>query len=478
MASAPIKTLTLAQAKAYQKKLASKGKEISNSKEAGKVADYIRTLSPGESKSTSEAFRKLSSGVTTTGGWTEANLANITKYTGETPQLTAPTASSGAVPTSKDGLPSYLDSYQNSVYGASGSPELRQSIVNQLEPTTGKPEVLNRVEEYDKMREQYGVADIEQNLTDLKTQLETEVATTRARKFDAEGKPVAVGVIAGRVGEIERQQNERIDAINRQINTATDQLNTSYNVISTYMNYKGLDYQDAVTAYNTEFSKNLQIYNLVNDKLDKQVAAARANLQIYTSAITSGNLNYSGLSQDQKLMINKLEIQSGMPIGFVSKLQMNPKDRLLNVNSDTGEALIMNPDGTFRVVKTGMTVKSSTGSSASGFKTALEKGRADLEKGYSWGSVWNRIKNEYKDASNESIDAGLGTEWREAGAYEGYKAKQTTPAASDKNDSTSAMRDAISAYNRATTDEQKTAIRKAFVQDYPTMAKQYDDAIE
>ena len=280
MAKAAIKSMTLEQARSYRDTLKAQGKSESTSKEYAKVADYIKVLKSqaGEGnygeKELAASYTNLSRGVTETGGWTEKNLDNIEKYTGVRPQLSAPTATGGA---GGGDLPSYLNSYQDSVYGAAGSPELRESIVAQLEPDMEKPETLNRVQEYEKLRGEIGVADLETTLTDLKAQLEEQYATKRARRFDAEGKPVAMGVIAGRVGEIERQENERIDALGRQINVINDQLQTSYNTIQTYMNYMGLDYQDAVAAYNADFNKNLQIYNLVDEELDEQTAAARAN---------------------------------------------------------------------------------------------------------------------------------------------------------------------------------------------------------
>lgn len=462
-----IKSMTYEEARAYQKELKAQGKTASTSKEYGKVENYIKTLKPENygKDTVASAYKQLSSGVTTTGGWTGANLDKIEEYTGTRPQLTSPSSSAE--------LPSYLGKYQDSIYSSAGTPELRQSIVEQLKPSTDKPAPLDRVKEFESMREQYGVAELETNLTNLKAELEAINAQKRERISNAESKPVAMGVIAGRVGEIERQETFRIDAINRQINTIVDQLNTSYNIIQTYMNFKGLDYQDAVNAYNTEFNQNLQIYQLVQADLDRQTAAARSNLQIYMNAITSGNLNYKNLSSEQKATINKMELQSGLPIGFMSKLTMSTKDKILSVNSDTGEVLMMDGNGGFKVVKTGMTVKPTSGAGSSGFASALAQGRDDLESGYSWGSVYNRIKSAYPDATPEQIDAGLGIEWREGGAYEAFKAK-TGNKTTDTSISTD-LRDAQAAI-QAGADE--SAVRRRFIEKHPSSANLFDSYME
>jgi hypothetical protein len=445
-----IKSMTLAEAKSYREELMDQGKELSTSKELGKVENYIKTLQPEKygTETVASAYKQLSSGVTTPGGWTEANLDKIEEYTGTRPQL--------SYPTSADGLPSYLSGYQNSLYGAAGSPALRESIMKQLEPDMDKPELLNRVKEYENLREEYGVADIEKSVTDLKAQLEAQYAQKRERVSAMEGGQVPMNVIAGRVGEVERQETFRIDAINRQLSTLVDQLNSSYAVISNYMNYMGLDYQDAVNAYNTEFNRNLQVYNLVQESIDKQTAAARANLQMFANSITSGNMSYSSLSSDQKLFVNKLELQSGLPVGFVSNLKLSAKDKLLNVNSETGEALIMNADGTFNVVKTGMTPTGGS-SSTNALNTALEKGRNDLEAGYSWGSVWNRIHQQFPNATTDQIDNGLGTEWREGGAYEAYRSKTGTTSTSASTQSEIAEVKQVIIANGGTAEDLKRA---------------------
>jgi len=53
-------------------------------------------------------------------------------------------------------------------------------------------------------------------------------------------------------------------------------------------------------------------------------------------------------------MIQKLEIQSGMPQGFVSQLQMSPGDKLVSFNDKTGEALMVGSNGGLQVIQTGM----------------------------------------------------------------------------------------------------------------------------
>lgn len=121
-----------------------------------------------------------------------------------------------------------------------------------------------------------------------------------------------------------------------------------------------------------------------------QQTAARANLQIFVNAVTEGNLTYADMGTDQKLMVSKLEVQSGLPMGFVSNLKMSFKDRLLSVNDKTGEALMVGEDGTFKVIQTGMrptpTAGVKAGTEASARAGFLEE--AKTIKGQNIAGTW------------------------------------------------------------------------------------------
>lgn len=251
------------------------------------------------------------------------------------------------------------------------------------EQAAGVPQPISRVEEFERLRTEMGVADMESYLVDLKAQEEFLYAELRARTGRERGEPIPQGVIEGRIGEIERQQMERIDTIRRLKQTVTDQLNVAYGVISTYINYMGADYQDAVNAYNDEFQRNIQIYNLISgakqaqveearfrtqlqiDQIQNQQNIASANLQTMMNAITSGNLSYNDLPAEQQSMIRKLEVQAGLPAGFTEGLKMNPNDQVLFQTSNEGITQVgfIQPDGSVRVEEYGRRISSGGGGS-------------------------------------------------------------------------------------------------------------------
>ncbi len=285
--------------------------------------------------------------------------------------------SKGQRPTTQEQVTPYLNQFQGDLFKAQDRPSVKvetmEELGKKLKPEVGLPPLLKRADVRAEMMEDLGVAALETSLTDIKDQIEAEMNLIREQRGIEEGKPVAMGVISGRITEEERVAQQRVDFLGRQQARVTDELNTKYTIIGQYMQDIGLDYNDAVNRYDTEFKQNVQMYNIIlgQEELaltqyERDRTAARANLQIYTNAITSGNINYAGMSTDQKLMVSKLEVQSGFPVGFIGSLQMSAKDRLLSVNDKTGEALIMGADGKFQVVQTGMRITPTGGDTKPG----------------------------------------------------------------------------------------------------------------
>ena len=304
-------------------------------------------------------------------------------------------------PRTQEEVTPYLNQYQADLFKAQERPEVKvptmEELKAELAPTAAYPEPLKRVEESERMMTEYGVADLEKSLATIKDQITAEQDLLREQRGIEEGKPVPMGVIAGRISEEERVANVRLDALGRQQARITDELNTKYSLVNTYMTFMGLDYNDAVARYDTEFKQNIAIYDIMAGERKEARSAyeydqsvAKANLQIYTNAITSGNLTYADMSSDQKLMVTKLEVQSGLPIGFISNLNMSAKDRLLSVNDKTGEALMIDANGNFNVVQTGMRPTPTAGATP-GTETSTREGflqEAKTITGRNIGGTW------------------------------------------------------------------------------------------
>ena len=329
-----------------------------------------------------------------------------TQNTGNAPS-TAPTAAPASTDTGGGDLPSYLQNFQQSAMDSlatlkpADTPSFDE-LKNNLTPDIAKPETISRIDTREEMRAEYGVDALEAQLNSIKDE-ETLIADElRALTGTEEGKKgIPLNVIQGRITEEERVAQQRMDAVIRRKNSITNELTTKYNVINTYVTDLGLDYGDAVEAYNNDFDRNYKIQSMVTDmsnkafdqKLDvlktgvdivmdtakfaetvkqNDIDNARANLTTMANAITSGNMTYDTMSADKKLQIQKLEIQSGLPVGTIGSLGISPKDRILGFSSDNSEAWVIGADGkTMTTIPTGLTKSVTAGETKIANKTAI-----------------------------------------------------------------------------------------------------------
>ena len=214
-----------------------------------------------------------------------------------------------------------------------------------------------------------GVPGMEQELNALKDDLRNQEAMRRARMGTARSEVSRMGAIEGRLGEIERQEGERIDTINRMIAYKQDQLGSAYGAIEFMINLKQIDFDNGMKLYSTQLDASLNIYKQLRSEFESdrtfdqaliqdQRDHATATLQIYTNLITSGNLTYEGLDSSTKTQLKKLEVQSGLGIGFTSNLRMKPGENIKSITQrDDADGytyaniLTVQPDGSLKLTK-------------------------------------------------------------------------------------------------------------------------------
>lgn len=231
-----------------------------------------------------------------------------------------------------------ISAYLNQNQNADGSSLFSsyESQINAMITGAKAPTTPNYYDTLTGLRSQYGVPTLESDLNDLNKQYEDLQAELRQRTNYAEGQKVPMGVIAGRVGEVERQQNERLDAVRRQIQTKTDQLNMANTNISNFMKTKQLDYETASAAYEKQMSAatNMleQFRGMRKDELDakqKDADNARANLNVLYNQITEGGLDVKNLSPMEAAKFAQMELKSGYPVGtFLSLNSKYPQEEL------------------------------------------------------------------------------------------------------------------------------------------------------
>jgi hypothetical protein len=355
------------------------------------VVDYLKSTGKDSSYSSRSTLAK-EYGIVDYKGTGEQNTALLKALQGAGTPATSSDANKSSVVkdvsniTSKNDAYSFINGTQDSDFASaseSDEPKAKSSVSDYKdlmsdfkETITGdteKPEAINFLDTFNKYRESYGISELEDSLNTLKEKKQQIQDAVDTLNYDEEGKPVALNVITGRQTEEQRQASKELTAIERQIESASNQLNTKYNVINTLMTYTKMDYDTAVEDYNSKFSQNLQLFNSVKGMVDEEKSdaekaedSARSNLQIIYNGITSGGVDTSTISSDMKATITKLELQSGLPVGFYDSLKnKNPDSDILSTTTRESngtkyaDVIMKNADGS-------LSTKSITLGSASG----------------------------------------------------------------------------------------------------------------
>lgn len=281
--------------------------------------------------------------------------------------LTIPDAGNPIAPPAqfgdKGGVQSYTNAAQNNFIQSYQPPDVPKvssaadivGEVKKLLPTNPAPEAPKLTDLYAKYRTENHLDQLESDINDLTAQEDAIVAERRQRNTLEQGKPVDQNVIAGRMSEVDRQESEKLDYITRLKARKVDELTSRQQTIQTMMSLTQTDYQNAKGSYDSQFSQALSIIETVRgirkDQIDENQKAmdnARANLTVYANALKDGSIDLNNMAPDQRAQLNKLELQSGFPIGFLSSIKKDPKADIVSTTSNNGQiqVLLRNPDGT------------------------------------------------------------------------------------------------------------------------------------
>lgn len=356
------------------------------------------------------------------------NQRQLNKY--GAPKSSSSSSSSNKKPQNYSELENYLKNFQKTIkeqrellnsplYAPKTDEQLMNEIKQNVIPTTPAPTPTNLVELFQNLRSDADLQDLENRATELDGLAQDIEANLRERIGIEEGKPVALNVISGRVGEAERQELFRLDFVGRQLGRVQSQIESKYKVIDTIVNLTNTDYNNAVSQYNTQFQQNLAMYQVLRQERSEQRAeiltdirraedkafditktlisweredkireeeSARANLQIYAGLIKSGNMNLGNIPSSMRGEISKLEISSGLGVGFLSKITRdNPNGEIITTSTRVSggvkyaDIILRDANGQLKTqtMNLGYTAEGTTAS------TATERRQAVLDQAYS-----------------------------------------------------------------------------------------------
>jgi hypothetical protein len=131
------------------------------------------------------------------------------------------------------------------------------------------------------------------------------------------------------------------------------QIDNKMSAVQMTMQFMQQDFANASAAYNSEFSRSMQMIDLFTGlqdrddakedrqerKQDKLADNARANLQTVTNLIKDSGKSFADLDENQKRNIRQWEVQAGLPQGtYETFAQAMPQAKILHTSSGTDAA--------------------------------------------------------------------------------------------------------------------------------------------
>ncbi len=294
-------------------------------------------------------------------------------------QLTSPTE-----------MTSYLNEYQSNLNSLQGYDPLESGTVDKfmeenLGMTGSMPEAPKYVDMYKDMREQFGVSEMEQSIAWFKDAIRREELLLNQQKNYMREQPVRLGAIEGRVDKATRDRQEQIQWYGNELSRVSDMVQGAYTQINMIMQFTQMDYETAKEQYQTEFNTRMSVYKAVADQFNADRAFASTQWSMMASYISKGQISWDQMSPDMKAQVAKYEAIMGMPIGFMSKLQMEAGANIVSTTQRVDpygntftDIVYKDKDGSLKVnsVKTGKTRVASSGGGGGGSTqlSSLQKG--------------------------------------------------------------------------------------------------------
>lgn len=298
--------------------------------------------------------------------------------------------------TSPTEMTSYLNQYQTNLNSLEDYDPLEGGSVDKfmeekLGMTGQMPEAPKYVDMYKEMREQYGVDQLEQSMNWYKDMIRREELLLNQQKNYAREQPVRLGVIEGRVDKATRDRQEQMQWYSNELARVSDMAQSAYGQIQMIMNLTQMDYETAKDTYQTEFNNRMNVYKTIVDEFNANRAFASTQWSMMASYISKGQTSWDKFTPDQKAQVAKWEAQMGIPIGFMSTLQMEAGANIISTTQRVDpkggtyvDIIYKDTDGSIKTksMYTGQTKVASGGGGSSTkelYKQAIDQ-LANLEK--------------------------------------------------------------------------------------------------
>ncbi len=192
--------------------------------------------------------------------------------------------------------------------------------------------------DYNKYRDQYGLPGLETGISEIDRKIDDLDASFRQGNENARNELAPMETISGTQRELEFQYQEKRDLLRRERDSLVTQQSNAVNTISTIMGLTQQSWDNASSAYNSEYSRNVQTWSLFNEEQDRVRRDAQANLTTITNMAQESGKGWNDFSPDMRRAISAMETQSGLPPGTFRDFMATSPGKLLTTVNGTDAA--------------------------------------------------------------------------------------------------------------------------------------------
>lgn len=225
------------------------------------------------------------------------------------------------------------------------------AMTGQVTTLPEAPATPNYEQKFTELKASEGYDSLENEIAGYDTEIANLKALT-ASAVNEEGKRLGPNaIISARKSKITDEQQIELDRLTALKTAAESRMSNKISTINTMMSLYEQDYTTAYNSYTDQYNAAVNANNALSDKQDKASDDARANLQILINNFKDGGVDYSQMSDTQKLSLQTLLMKAGISSEMAESLMQLPiKITATKTNSSGGvDAVGTDSDGNLKV---------------------------------------------------------------------------------------------------------------------------------
>lgn len=240
---------------------------------------------------------------------------------------------------------------------------------------------------------EFGLEDIRNQLQKYKQELVALDEQYQMADLAIQNKPINAAIIRGQRALKQQEYAAKASTVQAKVAIAGEQYDLARDTVNNLFEAAATDRQNTINYYE-------RLYDLERQNLIQLDAEEKDNINASISLIQQA---------DARAQANRENIVALFQDPIMAKaFQQSGADLTMDFDQVMLKMLPFINDENRRLELLKTSASSGGTSISTKFWSAAEKARSDLQKGESWGTVWDRLHLQYPDVPNEVLDTALG----------------------------------------------------------------------